>query len=246
MMRSKPPAADVRTAPTMPRREIGVHHRRIPAADQLHQRADDVRHRDLREAGRFRQLGRAALVVREAIAVHEHDGDRAITLRERLSQAARGLRLVERNHDLATRANAFLHLDHLRIQHLRQHDVAIEDPRPVLVGDAQRVAEPARDEEGRAVTLSLEERIGRHRGAHLYRFDLVGGDRGVVPETEDGSYPGEGGVAVMLGVLRKQLVRYQRAVGPARHHVGEGAAAVDPELPALRQETSSAATRRAW
>jgi hypothetical protein len=26
-------------------------------------------------------------------------------------------------------------------------------------------------------------------------------------------------------------VRHQRAVGPLRHHVGEGAAAIDPELP---------------
>jgi hypothetical protein len=38
-------------------------------------------------------------------------------------------------------------------------------------------------------------------------------------------------VLVVLRVLRQQLVRDQRAVGPPRDDVGECAAAVDPELP---------------
>ena len=41
-----------------------------------------------------------------------------------------------------------------------------------------------------------------------------------------------GGVAVALRILRQQLVRDERAVGPAGDDVGERAAAVDPELPA--------------
>ena len=44
--------------------------------------------------------------------------------------------------------------------------------------------------------------------------------------------PCDRGVVVALGILGQQLVRDQRAVGAARHDVGEGAAAVDPELPA--------------
>jgi hypothetical protein len=41
-------------------------------------------------------------------------------------------------------------------------------------------------------------------------------------------------VAVLLGVLAQQLQRLQlRRRAPAADHVGEGAAAVDPELPAL-------------
>ena len=43
---------------------------------------------------------------------------------------------------------------------------------------------------------------------------------------------GDRRVAVVLRVLRQQLVRDERAVGPARDDVGERAAAVDPELPA--------------
>ena len=40
------------------------------------------------------------------------------------------------------------------------------------------------------------------------------------------------GVAVLLGVLAQQLQRVQRTVGRPADDVGEGAAAVDPELPA--------------
>jgi hypothetical protein len=35
----------------------------------------------------------------------------------------------------------------------------------------------------------------------------------------------------MFGVFRQQLVGHQPAIGPLRHDIGEGAAAVDPELP---------------
>ena len=38
-------------------------------------------------------------------------------------------------------------------------------------------------------------------------------------------------VAVGLGIFRKQLVGDERAVGPPADHVGEGAAAIDPEFP---------------
>ena len=42
----------------------------------------------------------------------------------------------------------------------------------------------------------------------------------------------DGGVAIGLRVLRQELVGDQRAVRPPADHVGEGAAAVDPEIPA--------------
>src|SRR5918996_214510 len=106
MMRSKPAAAEVRTAPTMP-----------PAGP-----------------------------------------DRIASLP---SKRRRGVFKIQRHDDLAARANAFLDLDHPRIKHLRQHDVALEDARPVLVGDAQCIAEAARDAEHRGFALALEERIGR-------------------------------------------------------------------------------------
>src|SRR6185503_10090977 len=43
------------------------------------------------------------------------------------------------------------------------------------------------------------------------------------------------GVGIVLGVLRQELMRMKRAVGAARDDVGEGAAAIDPEIPARRR-----------
>ena len=40
------------------------------------------------------------------------------------------------------------------------------------------------------------------------------------------------GIAVAAGILRQQLVGKDRAVRPPRHDIGEGAAAIDPEIPA--------------
>ena len=42
-----------------------------------------------------------------------------------------------------------------------------------------------------------------------------------------------GGVAIGLGVFRQELMGDELAVRPPADHVGEGAAAIDPEFPVL-------------
>ena len=59
----------------------------------------------------------------------------------------------------------------------------------------------------------------------------LGRDRLAGLQAQQVADAGDGRVAVLLGVFRQQLVRDQRAVGPLGDDVGEGAAAVDPELP---------------
>jgi hypothetical protein len=49
--------------------------------------------------------------------------------------------------------HAFVGLDHDLVQQLGQHDLAIEQARPVLVGDAQRIAKPARGHQQRRLPL---------------------------------------------------------------------------------------------
>jgi hypothetical protein len=53
----------------------------------------------------------------------------------------------------------------------RQFDPAHEELRPVLVADAQRVGKSTRDHERRALSLALEQRVGRDGGSHLDRVD---------------------------------------------------------------------------
>ena len=55
--------------------------------------------------------------------------------------------------------------DLARTAHFGQHDVAVEDARPVLVGNAQRIAKTARGDQQHALALALEQRIGGDRRA---------------------------------------------------------------------------------
>ena len=214
------------------RRQVGVHHGGVAARHQLHQRAGLVRHRDLRESHGTRDALGRELVLGVAVAVHEDDRHRAQAGGVRGAQVALELRLVERPLDLATRADAFVGLDDTCVQQFGQHDVSLEDPRPVLVGDAQRVAKAARRHQQRRLALALEQCIGGHRGAHLHGVDAFDRNRRAARHAEQVADAGDGGVAVLLRVLRQQFVGQQHAVGAARDDVGERATAVDPELPA--------------
>ena len=113
-----------------------------------------------------------------------------------------------------------------------RHDVAIEQARPVLVGDAQGVAKAARRDQQRRLALAFEQRVGGHRGAHLHALDLIRRDRLIGAQAQQVADAGNRRVLVVLRVVGQQLVRDQRAIGPAPDDVGERAAAVDPELPA--------------
>ncbi|MDR8763757.1 hypothetical protein FEP90_05478 [Burkholderia multivorans] len=214
------------------RRQIRVDDRRVAARHHLHQRRHLVRRRHLREADAPRELRERAFVRGVAIAVDQHDRERAHAVVEHAAQRRLGAGEIERRHDLAVRADAFVDLDDGLVQRIGQHDVEIEQPRPVLVRDAQHVAKAARRRERRAFALALEQRVGRDGRAHLHHVDAFGRDRFAVGEAEQMADAGHGRVAILLGVLRQQLVRDERAVGPARDDVGERAAAVDPELPA--------------
>ena len=214
------------------RRQVGVDHGGVAAAHQLHQRAHPVRHRDLRKSDLGGDLGGPRLVVVIAVAVHEDDRRRADAVCiGGLEPAAQRVR-VERLEHLAVGAHAFVRLDHALVDRLGQHDAAGEDVGPVLVADAERVGEAAGDHQHGALALALEQRVGRHRGAHLDHLDRVAGQGRVGVEPEHVADALERGVVVMPGVLREELVGDELARGPARDDVGKRPAAVDPELPA--------------
>ncbi len=181
-----------------------------------------------------REPGDPPFVLRVAVAVHERDGDRPVALGVCRFQIPAHALEIERREHLAPRADALLDFDHLRIQQLGQHDVLIEEARAVLVGDAQRVAKAARDDEQRALALALEQRVGRDRRAHLDDLDRLACNRRSGSYAEELADSLDRGVAVAPGVLGQELVRDDPAVGAAGDDVGERAAAVDPELPAGR------------
>ena len=209
------------------RREVGVDHRRVASPDQLHQRADLVADRDLGEADLARDGRDPRLVVGEAEAVQQHDGDGAEAFVERRLQARPRGGLVQRPQHGPLDTHPLVDLDDAVVEGFRLDDVALEQLGPRLVADPQGVGVARRDRQHRRLALALEERVGGHRGAHLHRVDsgALGQQR---PDAR------HGGVGIVLGIFRQQLVGDQRAVRPPRHDVGERTAAVDPEFPAAR------------
>ena len=171
--------------------------------------------RYLGEADFARESGRRLLMGGEAVAMHEDDrhGADAVVV-SRLEQGPRRRPIQCAEHG-AVRHHALVHLDHPLVEHRGQHDLAVEEVGPRLVADAQRIGEARGHNEQRAVALTLQQGVGCHRRAHLHDVDLGAGDWRAGGNAHDLPNPLDRGVAVMLRVLRQQLPRHQRAVGPA-------------------------------
>lgn len=206
-------------------RQVGVDHGRVSARDELHQRADLAGERDLREARAGRKLSDGLFVGGVEVAVHADHGEGAdpgvVRLLEGLGEGVQ----VRGAQDRAVGGDPLVDLDDTLVQQLRQFDRAGEDAGAVLVGDAQGVAEAAGDDQEGALALAFQEGVGGDRGAHADGVDL----RALfeeLPHTRDRR------VGVPGRVVGQQFVREQAAVRAPRDDIGEGAASVDPELPA--------------
>ena len=214
------------------RRQVGVHHRGVAAADEFHHRAGFMRAADLRESELGRDTCGRALVRRVAVTMHENDGDATQTsgiVRQHLFPQQC---LIQRLQQLAPRTDPLVCFHHRAVQQLGQHDVAVEQARSVLVRNPQRVTKATRGHQQRGLPLALQQSVGGHRGAHLHTRHLRGRDRLARQQAQQMPYARHRGIAVLLRVVAEQLVRYQCAVRPLADHVGKGTATVDPELPA--------------
>ncbi len=213
-------------------REVGIDHRGVAPAHELHQRAGLVRGADLRESRLPRNARRNLLVPHVAVAMHEDDGHAAQAPGMGLQQRGVQVQHVQFLLHFPTGIHALKRLHHLAVQQLGQLDMPVEQARAVLVGNAQRITKAPRGHQQRGLALALQQRIGGHRGAHLHALHKVRRDRLAGLEAQQVADAGHGRITVLLGVFRQQLVRGQAAIGPLAHDVGESAAAVYPELPA--------------
>ena len=186
---------------------------------------------DLRKAERAGDPADHALVLGVAVGVHEHDRDRVEALRAPLSQRHAHRLGVGRGLDGPVGQHALVDLDHARIKLFGLDDGLGEDFGARLVADLERVAETARRDEQRALAAPLEQRIGRDRRAHLDRANRSGGDRLAAGDADEAADRLDRGVVVERA-LRQELQGGETAGGIAADDVGEGAAAVDPKIPA--------------
>ena len=161
------------------RRQISIDNRGIAAPDNLDQRRDAVADRYLCEPDLFGNHCQPFFVGRKTVRMHEHDGDRAVTLIIGLLQSLARLVLSQRAFDRAIGAHPLIDLDRAGIELFGQNDVAGENVGPVLVADPQTIGEPACDGQKGGRAFALEQRVGRDRGAHLDRINRAAG-QGVI------------------------------------------------------------------
>jgi hypothetical protein len=170
-------------------------------------------------------------VLRVAVAVHGDHGGGPVPVLVSPGQLRGERRLVQRGEDLAAGGDPLVRLDDAVVEHLGEQDAAVEDPRPVLVGDAQRVAEAPGDDQDGGLALALQQGVGGDGGAEPDRADLARGDLKAGLQAEQLPDAGHRGVGIGGRVVREQLAGDQPPVRAAGHDVSERAAPVDPEFP---------------
>lgn len=188
--------------------------------------------RDLPEAGLAGDAGGGLFMRGITVTMHEADGDSADACRMGGGKGAADAFLVEGNEHLALRAHALVRLGDAFEQHAGLLDPQTEKMRPVLIADAQRVGKAPRGQKKRAFALAFEQCVCRHGRAHLDRADEMCRQGCAGRRAEQAADALKGRVLIMLRVLRQQLARDQPPAGRAGHDVREGAATVDPEIPA--------------
>ena len=167
--------------------------------------------------------------------MHEHNGDGIEAIPARgLQPRAQGLQ-IERALHRAIGQKPLVHLLDPLIELLGQDDFLGEDIWPCLIGDPELVAQPFRNQKKGALPLALQKRIRGDRRSHAHRADGAGRDGCAGFNADQAADALDGRVLVGFGILGQKLHRVEFARWRAPDDVGEGASAVDPEVPhALR------------
>ena len=213
------------------RREVGVDHGGVAAADKLGEARDLVTGRDLGEAGGAGEICGPDLVVGGDMGVQEGNGDGLDPRGPGGTQSGVERRLVQLCDHVSVGVEAFPGFDDPLVEQLRAPDLQGKQLGAGLSADPEKIAEAFCDHKQHPLALALQKRVGGDGGAHLDRADrpvgnrIAGGQRQAAPD------PFDRRIAVLLRVLRQELGGLDPAIGGPRDHVGEGAAAVDPEFP---------------
>ena len=151
----------------------------------------------------------------------------------RLQLLGQGLIQLQRFAFGTIRRQAALHLQHLLLQRLGSLDRQGEQLRPVLIADPQQIGEAPVQQQQRGRTAALEKGIGGHRGAQPHLLHQASGDRGGIPSEAEHLPQGvHRRIPRAIRLLREHLRHLHGSGRGAGHHIGEGAAAINPEAPA--------------
>ncbi len=212
-------------------RDVGIDQRRLPTRHDAEQGGDGVAYRDMGETGLAGEGGEPLLVPRMAPGMHAHDGAGLEPFGAGRGEDAARFFLVEGGDLAPLGIDPPVDLHHPGEEGGGAADLEGEEVGPRLVADDEHVGEAAIDHEQHLGPLAFEERVGRDRGAHFHRLDHPLGQGCLEWQAEQRLDPGDGRIAVAAGVFGEELEGEELALGRAGDEVGEGAAAVNPELP---------------
>ena len=205
--------------------QIGIHTGRVPTRDDPDLCRNLVRERDVLETHLPRDLAQLPLELARAVRVQQHNRDAAqppLSQRAQLPPYPVWLRSLDHT---ALGVGPGRHLEHLLIEQLRLADLQLEDAGTRLRADLEQIPEALRDHQRAGRTPPLEQSVGRDGRAHAH---VASRNRIRVCQAEDASNSVQ-----WSPVGREQLHHPHIATSRvAPQAVGEGAAAVDPELPA--------------
>ena len=212
------------------RGEIGIGHGRIAPPDQFDERPDTMADRDLGEADLLRDPGQFRLMRGKPVSVHQDNCDGAIPLIKDPLKLGFARHVIEWAKHFALCRHPLINLDHPAVKRLGQDNLPREKIGPILIADPQGIAEPARDRQHHSFPLAFKQGVGGNRRPHA---DFAGrqwaiGDAGQFADRRDRC------IVIAFGIFGKQLGRQQGAFGCSRDDIGEGAAAINPELPVLQ------------
>ena len=213
-------------------REIGVGHGGVAAGDQAEQGAGDMRKGDVGKTGLRCEFAEALFEFWVFPGVDEGDGDGVYAAGVGVAQGLQGGGFVQGLDEGAVHRDAAGDFSHLRVEHAGEFDVEVEQAGAGLVADAQQIREAVVDQQQCGRTFALQQRVGGDGGAHFDVFDEAWRDGCAVGQAEECGDAGQSGVLVALRVFRQEFFGGDLAGGGARHDVREGAAAIDPEMPA--------------
>ena len=169
--------------------EVGVEDRGVAPVNELGQGADLMGKGDVPEAEFGGDPADALFVNRVAVAVEQADRERFDAVGKETGEGEPGSGCVEGLENRAVGGEALGDCHRGLVEFRRLGDVEIEEPRAVLVADAQAVRETSGGDKGRAGTAAFEEGVGGAGGAET---DLHRANRLVQPVAQQKADSGDG------------------------------------------------------
>ena len=166
-------------------------------------------------------------------AVQQGNGDAAVAIGNGLGEVlVQGFIAAQRLQLAAVGGQAPGHLDHAVLKWRRPLDRQGKQIGAVQVADAEQIAQAPVDQQHDRGPPVLQQGIGGHRGTEPQLTDRRRWDRLGGRQLEQPGHGPHSGITRITGLGREHFAHPELPVRIQGHHIGEGAAPIDPDAPA--------------